>query len=71
MHAYAGFGRGDYFDEYEFEAGIINVLFRRVNLNIGFAYPGYYFDLTAGVGIVFLIILGNEFRKQFPCFQLL
>lgn len=53
MHAYAGFGRGDYFDEYEFEAGIINVLFRRVNLNIGFAYPGYYFDLTAGVGIVF------------------
>jgi len=53
MHGYAGIGKGDYLDEYEFEAGIVNVVFERVNLNIGFAIPRYYFDLTIGVGIVF------------------
>jgi len=53
MHGYAGIGKGDYLDEYVFEAGIMNVVFNRINLNLGFAIPTYYFDVTFGVGIVF------------------
>jgi hypothetical protein len=53
MHAYAGLGRGDYLDEFTVEAGIVNVVFNRINLNLGIAVPRYYADLTFGVGIVF------------------
>ena len=53
MNGYLGGGRGDYLDEYVVEAGLVNVINNRFNVNIGFAVPSYYFDLTFGFGIVF------------------
>lgn len=55
LHGYAGIGRGDLFDEFEFEGGVIGVIGNRLNLTLGFSYiPNlYYGDLIFGIGIVF------------------
>ncbi len=55
LHGYAGIGMGDFFDEFEFEGGVIGVIGNRLNLTLGFSYIPYvyYGDVIFGIGIVF------------------
>jgi len=52
LHGYAGAGIGDYFDTFNVEAGLSNVLWNRLVLTVGLEYPMYYADVVFGIGIV-------------------
>lgn len=53
LHGYTGIGAGYYLDEFEFEIGAIGVIKNRINVNLGFSYFSYLYDVTIGVGVVF------------------
>ena len=53
LHGFTGIGAGYYLDEFEFEIGAIGVIKNRVNVNLGFSYFSYLYDVTIGVGVVF------------------
>ena len=53
LHGYAGIGIGDYFDSFDVEFGITNVISNRLVINFGFEYPWWYLNTVIGVGLVF------------------
>lgn len=52
LHGYLGAGIGDYFDTFNVEAGLTNVIWNRLTLTLGLEYPGYYADVVFGIGII-------------------
>ncbi len=52
LHGYLGAGIGDYFNKFDAEVGITNVLFDRLTVTLGMEYPGYYLDFVFGIGVV-------------------
>ena len=53
LHGYVGAGIGDFFDTFDVEAGVSNVLFNRLKLSVGLEYPGYYASFVYGIGLIF------------------
>lgn len=53
LHGYVGIGLGDYFDEFDVELGVTNVINNRWVINFGFEYPYWYLNTVFGVGLVF------------------
>lgn len=53
LHGYLGAGIGDFFDTFDVEAGVSNVLFNRLKLSVGMEYPGYYASFVYGIGLIF------------------
>jgi hypothetical protein len=52
LHGYVGAGVGDFFDEFDVEGGITNIIGNRLKLTVGVEYPTYYANLVFGVGII-------------------
>jgi len=52
LHGYAGVGIGDYFDMFDVEFGVSNVISNRFVINFGFEYP-WYLGTVIGIGVVF------------------
>jgi hypothetical protein len=53
LHGYVGAGIGDFFDTFDLEAGVSNILFNRLKLTVGIEYPGYYATIVYGIGLIF------------------